>query len=158
MGLVVYGIGLGATMVSSFVLALEDAIGHGFSDNVQTYGVVSAIWSSFFALGSFIGPSVGGVLVDLGGFRWASVFVLSSQLVVLVLFSGLMMTTRECGVHDRFSQNLTMSDTTPLLGQEDPCCSKSLAHGSFDSSTDFSGKYYGTNDPLLPKSLSSSSS
>ncbi|CAG7719019.1 unnamed protein product [Allacma fusca] len=154
LGLVVYGVGLGATMVASFIMALEEAVGHGFSDNVQTYGVISALWNSFFALGSFIGPSLGGVLLDIGGFRWASVFVLGTQLIVLALFSGFMLLTRKCGVKDKYSQNLT--DTTPLLRPEDPCCSKMLLSGSFNSS-EFGGQHYGTNDGLS-RTFSSSSS
>ena len=55
----------------------------GFPDNVQTYGIVSGLWSSTFALGLFIGPSVGGALLDLADFRTGTYYVLGSQIVVV---------------------------------------------------------------------------
>lgn len=48
----------------------------GLPDNIQTYGLISGLWTSTFALGAFIGPSVSGFLYDHVGFRNAVIFVI----------------------------------------------------------------------------------
>ncbi|CAG7831922.1 unnamed protein product [Allacma fusca] len=108
-GLVIYGVGLGAGMVSSFIMALQAAIGHGFVDNIQTYGVVSSLWNSFFALGNFIGPSIGGVLLDNVGFRWSTVFILGVQTAIIAL---LVISLSRRSVNDA---SLKTSESEPLL-------------------------------------------
>ena len=55
----------------------------GFPDTVQTYGIVSGLWSSTFALGLFIGPSMGGALLHLFDFRTRTYYVLGSQIVMV---------------------------------------------------------------------------
>lgn len=47
----------------------------GLPDNIETYGLISGLWTSTFALGAFIGPSVSGALYDSIGFRGASLFI-----------------------------------------------------------------------------------
>lgn len=39
------------------------------------------------ALGYFIGPTAGGMLVDMFGFRWASLFVIGGQLILVIMLS-----------------------------------------------------------------------
>jgi hypothetical protein len=57
-----------------FILCLIFRI-HGFPNNLATYGMVSGLWTSTFALGSFIGPSVAGVMYDYVGFEYSTLFV-----------------------------------------------------------------------------------
>ena len=45
----------------------------GFPDNINTYAIVSGLWTSSFALGAFIGPTVAGILVDYFDFRTSTV-------------------------------------------------------------------------------------
>jgi MFS family permease len=49
----------------------------GFPDDISTYAIVSGVWASAFALGAFIGPSMGGVLLDYVGFRWGSMVIVA---------------------------------------------------------------------------------
>lgn len=92
-GLVLHGLGIAAQLVASFTDALRTAIAHGFPNNLETYGLISGLWTSTFALGAFIGPSVGGILYDcVGGFRNGSMFVVALNALVVspfhqVLFS-----------------------------------------------------------------------
>lgn len=86
--LIVHGIGFGAVLVSTFAGAHRDALAHGFPDDLSTYGLVSGIWTSTFALGCFIGPSAGGVLVDYIGFPWTTVIVMALH-VLVALSTGL---------------------------------------------------------------------
>jgi MFS family permease len=55
----------------------------GFGDGLATYGLVAGLWASGFSLGAFIGPSVAGVLFDYVGFRLATYFVLTTQLLAV---------------------------------------------------------------------------
>ncbi|CAG7725949.1 unnamed protein product [Allacma fusca] len=71
---------------------------HGFPNNVSTFGLTSGFWTSSFALGSFIGPTVGGILLDNWGFRRGSLYVLCTQGVVACLvFMFLLMWWRQRG-------------------------------------------------------------
>lgn len=55
---------------------------HGFPDSIQTYGLVSGLWTSTFALGAFIGPFISGLLYDYVGFRKGVIFIIVTQLLV----------------------------------------------------------------------------
>lgn len=45
-------------------------------NSIETYGLISGLWTSSVALGSFIGPTVSGFLYDNCGFANASLFVI----------------------------------------------------------------------------------
>lgn len=55
---------------------------HGLPDNIDTYGLVSGLWTSTFALGAFFGPSISGMLYDSVGFRKAVIFIIVLHLLV----------------------------------------------------------------------------
>lgn len=48
----------------------------GLPDTIETYGLISGLWTSTFALGAFIGPSASGYLYDSIGFRKSTIFVI----------------------------------------------------------------------------------
>ncbi|XP_011498704.1 PREDICTED: MFS-type transporter SLC18B1-like [Ceratosolen solmsi marchali] len=81
-GLVIHGLGMAAQLVASFTDALRIAISHGFPNNIETYGLISGLWTSTFALGAFIGPSIAGILFDNIGFRNASMFIVILHFIV----------------------------------------------------------------------------
>ncbi|ODM98602.1 MFS-type transporter SLC18B1 [Orchesella cincta] len=85
--LVLHGLALGAIFVSLFILAFSYAVASGLPNDMKTHSVVSGMWTSVLSLGMFLGPSVGGILLDRIGFRWGSLFALSIMacLIVLVL-------------------------------------------------------------------------
>ncbi|XP_050541622.1 MFS-type transporter SLC18B1-like [Daktulosphaira vitifoliae] len=93
-GLVLHGMGMGAQLVASFTDALRTAVQHGFSNSLETYGLISGLWTSTFALGAFIGPSVAGVLYDIVGFGTATVFVIVLSAMVGVSVSLFLMFSR----------------------------------------------------------------
>lgn len=82
--LVGHGIGLGAQVVAGFADAHHQALASGFPDTVDTYGLISGLWTSVFALGAFIGPTVAGILFDAVGFPWGALFVVVNQVVVVI--------------------------------------------------------------------------
>ena len=82
--LFIQGIGFGALNVSSFVGAQRDAVLLGLPDDLSTFGLVSALWTSGLAFGAFTGPTIGGCLLDYFGFRWATVFVFAYNSLLLL--------------------------------------------------------------------------
>lgn len=83
--LIVHGVGFGGQLVATFSGAHKDAIASGMPDNLATYGLVSGMWTSSFALGAFIGPSCAGALLDAFGFDWACMFVVALHSLVALL-------------------------------------------------------------------------
>lgn len=81
-GLVLHGLGIAAQLVSSFTDALRTAIAYGFPNNLETYGLISGLWTSTFALGAFIGPSVAGFLYDRWDFPKATLFIVALSAIV----------------------------------------------------------------------------
>ncbi|XP_041763407.1 MFS-type transporter SLC18B1-like [Anopheles merus] len=84
-GLVLHGLGIAAVLVSSFTDALNISIKKGLPDSIETYGMISGLWTSTFAFGAFVGPSVSGLLFDAIGFRASTVFIIGLQLVVGII-------------------------------------------------------------------------
>lgn len=116
LGLVLHGLGIGARLVASFTDALQTAMqviftylsplfvippplpkwldfvienffrSSGLPNDLETYGMVSGLWTSSFALGAFIGPTVSGVLYDKYGFADASLFLIILVFVMVNIF------------------------------------------------------------------------
>merc|ERR1712066_815970 len=88
-GMTIHGFGLGASVVGGFSDAHRQAILSGFPDTIDTYGLISGLWTSVFALGAFIGPTLAGILFDAVGFPWAAMLIIGNQLLVMVILGGL---------------------------------------------------------------------
>ena len=80
-------LGYGAVMVSTFGRAQGAALRMGFAQDIETYLLISGMWSTSFYLGNFLGPTIAGFLVDAYGFRSASVVFFS--LFVIITFVDL---------------------------------------------------------------------
>ncbi|KPI93562.1 MFS-type transporter C6orf192 [Papilio xuthus] len=85
LGLVLHGLGMGSQLVASFSDALGTAIANGLPNSIETYGLVSGMWTSVFALGAFVGPTVSGLLFDSVGFRNSTMFVFILHLIVMLV-------------------------------------------------------------------------
>uniref|UniRef100_A0A1B6CFK8 Major facilitator superfamily (MFS) profile domain-containing protein n=1 Tax=Clastoptera arizonana TaxID=38151 RepID=A0A1B6CFK8_9HEMI len=83
-GLIIHGIGLGSLTVPTFTDSICSSITAGFPDDITTYGILSGIWTSSFALGAFIGPSMAGILFDSFGFRKATLFVITVHALLVI--------------------------------------------------------------------------
>jgi len=87
---VLMGLGIGALLVAAFSEAQTAAVARGFPDGIATYAMVSSIWTSAFAFGAFVGPTVAGALYDAVGFEWSLLFpVLCNLVVCLGALTGL---------------------------------------------------------------------
>ncbi|KFD54821.1 hypothetical protein M514_04255 [Trichuris suis] len=64
----IYGVGLGMIVVTSFQFCLNSMLRSGYTNSFHTYSLVSGYYTSGISLGAFVGPTVGGVVVDHFGF------------------------------------------------------------------------------------------
>ncbi|XP_046667890.1 MFS-type transporter SLC18B1-like [Homalodisca vitripennis] len=98
-GLVIHGLSIASQLVACFTDALRDAVAHGFPNNIETYGLISGLWTSTFAFGAFIGPSVAGFLYDAIGFRNSTVFVVICGGILGVFVLVFLICTRPKGLY-----------------------------------------------------------
>jgi len=142
--LVILGISISLSLVPTFEKILDAVEKAGIEESFAMYSIVASIWSSCYALGDFIGPALGGWLVDQpGGFVWCVTYIavacFGMAAIVLLLW---IFETRRC--HQSFSICQTC-----LL-----CCRKLRASdcnvGTF-SETYFTGD---ERSPLLTRSPS----
>eukprot|EP00095_Tigriopus_kingsejongensis_P001693 maker-scaffold3251_size9521-snap-gene-0.1 protein:Tk01693 transcript:maker-scaffold3251_size9521-snap-gene-0.1-mRNA-1 annotation:"chromaffin granule amine" len=59
-------------MVSTFSRAHNEAMRQGYEDDLQSYIILSGLWSTSFYFGNFIGPTLGGFLVEYFSFAGAT--------------------------------------------------------------------------------------
>ncbi|KAI5694134.1 hypothetical protein M8J76_008237 [Diaphorina citri] len=111
-GLVIHGLGIAAQLVASFTDALRTAIQYGFPNNLETYGLISGLWTSTFAFGAFIGPSVAGVLYEHTGFPYATLFIIISSLLVGVFVAIFLMVSRPTGKYREVG-----AETEPIINK-----------------------------------------
>ena len=57
----------------------------GFPDRIETYALISGLFTSLYSAGAFIGPSVGGAIAQHMSFRGASIFPFSIEMDIFVL-------------------------------------------------------------------------
>ena len=81
----IHGIGFGAELVATFSGPQREAQLAGLPNDISTFGLVSGLWASSFALGAFIGPSIAGVLFDTIGFAWGTSIVAGLHIVIAVV-------------------------------------------------------------------------
>ena len=72
-------------MVSSFSRAQSYAICIGFADDIQTYVMISGVWTSAFSLGNFVGPTIGGILVEMKGFQITTFYFCILYVIMIML-------------------------------------------------------------------------
>ncbi|XP_075981386.1 MFS-type transporter SLC18B1-like [Anticarsia gemmatalis] len=116
MGLVLHGLGMGSQLVASFSDALGTAIASGLPNSIETYGLVSGMWTSTFALGAFIGPTVSGFLFDYIGFRNSTMFIFVLHCVVAML---MLMFTCVCDRTSKMDVSVSAGDLLQIDGTLD---------------------------------------
>lgn len=83
-GLIIQAIGIGGELVAGFSCLSKGALLAGFPQTIQTYSLISTIFTSLMALGIFIGPLVGRSVFNGLGFPWGSqIFVLYHLLLAV---------------------------------------------------------------------------
>ncbi|XP_022253802.1 MFS-type transporter SLC18B1-like [Limulus polyphemus] len=80
----IFGLACGSKLVPTFIGALRNTVDRGFPNDLTTYGLVSSMFTSTMALGAFVGPTVGGYLLDVIGFRKGTTILLGIELGVVI--------------------------------------------------------------------------
>jgi len=101
-GMTIHGFGLGASVVGGFSDAHKSAIKAGFPDTIDTYGLVSGLWTSVFAFGAFVGPTFGGLLYDAVTFRWAIFLVITTEIISFICLVGYLSYDYCCKPSDQY--------------------------------------------------------
>lgn len=119
MALLIIGLGLSAKLVSSFVDCLNYNIKvRGFPNDITTYGLVSALFFSSCSVGAFIGPSAGGYLLDHFGYRASSLYIVTVDALMIVLFIGYkihLRYTKEGRRKDRLMSTVSIKPFRPSI-------------------------------------------
>ncbi|XP_059473905.1 MFS-type transporter SLC18B1-like [Neocloeon triangulifer] len=84
-GLVVAGLGMAFVLGGCFVDGISALIQHGYDDDLETFGLMTALFSASYCLGGFVGPFVSGTLYNSLGFRASIYFVLMSTLLAMAV-------------------------------------------------------------------------
>lgn len=82
---ILFGIGNGTQVVATFNGMGRDAVAGGLPDTLAMHGYVCGLWNCFFSLGGFMGFTVGGVLIEVMGYEWASVSMFGIECLVLTV-------------------------------------------------------------------------
>lgn len=96
LGLLIHGIGIGGDQIAGFSCLNKGAKEAGFPKSIQTYGLVSTIYTASFSLGCFIGPLVGGYAYEILDFSLGShIFVIYHLLLATGTIISLQFPKRE---------------------------------------------------------------
>ncbi|CAL1542189.1 unnamed protein product [Lymnaea stagnalis] len=124
LGLILFGFTIGCSIVPTMKCLVIGARELGFPDGLNTFGLVSGLFNSTFCLGAFIGPTIGGALVDEIGFYNGSTIIAALYLFVMIvtsIFFGIRYLRRHHKNH-----NSILSDNHQHQDQE-----SSLLHKSY---------------------------
>lgn len=75
------GIKLVAALVGSFKYSIDDL---GMPDNKSTFGVCSSIYHTSTSIGAFLGPSLGGLLLDKFRYRRSTYLLFVFELILIL--------------------------------------------------------------------------
>uniref|UniRef100_A0A2D4FUQ2 Major facilitator superfamily (MFS) profile domain-containing protein n=2 Tax=Micrurus corallinus TaxID=54390 RepID=A0A2D4FUQ2_MICCO len=70
--LVLNGFALAMIGIPIYPEAINSAYENGFEEGLSLLGLVSGLFSALWALGSFVGPTLGGFLNEKLGFEWSA--------------------------------------------------------------------------------------
>ncbi|RWS13943.1 MFS-type transporter-like protein [Dinothrombium tinctorium] len=77
-----FGMATGGQLVGSFTEGLKETVKRGFPENISTYAMISALFSSGFSTGGALGPVFGGFLVEHYGYRKACYGIIVLELIM----------------------------------------------------------------------------
>ncbi|XP_071942265.1 MFS-type transporter SLC18B1-like [Antedon mediterranea] len=85
-GLGCLGLSIGCGLTPAYQDMLVSAKWYGLADDMTTYSIISGQFNSVFSIGTFIGPVLGGFLVDNLTFKWAATIFGGINMALCVLF------------------------------------------------------------------------
>lgn len=117
--LVVLGCSASLSSIPTFDAFFTLADDKGCDDDTTTYSMVAGVWLGLYSLGDFIGPSIGGVLLDTIGFNNMCTITAATCLLMAFLLSMSWVCQRWCcngvKISDLSECSFNSCETTPLL-------------------------------------------
>ncbi|XP_022253530.1 MFS-type transporter SLC18B1-like [Limulus polyphemus] len=86
-----------------YLAALHRSLARGYPNDHTTYGLLSGVFQASSSLGAFVGPSVGGILLEHVGYRMSTAVLVAEELVligVLIIYTFYNMATSKKVVDD----------------------------------------------------------
>ncbi|XP_063958991.1 MFS-type transporter SLC18B1-like isoform X2 [Lytechinus pictus] len=97
LSLALLGFSIGIGLMPAFLDLLISAKWYGLPDNLSTQAILSGLFNGAFSLGTFVGPTVGGALVNQMGFDWSSTIFAGGCFVVVIVLSLFGVWEYQCG-------------------------------------------------------------
>ncbi|XP_052762130.1 MFS-type transporter SLC18B1-like [Mya arenaria] len=122
LSLVILGVGSSMCIIPTYDIYIDIVDDLGYPDSTRTYGMVSGLWVSMYALGDFIGPSAGGFGFEQIGFEWLMTVVATACALCALLVLVTWLVERKCV---RKVDKITIievddaTEKTPLLSSAD---------------------------------------
>ncbi|XP_059168843.1 MFS-type transporter SLC18B1-like [Physella acuta] len=85
LGLVLFGLSFGCSIVPVMKCFVIGARELGLSDSIDTFGLVSGLFNAMYSLGALSGPVIGGVLVEQVGFYYGSTVISGLYFIVMTV-------------------------------------------------------------------------
>ncbi|KAL4218018.1 hypothetical protein ACF0H5_022756 [Mactra antiquata] len=116
LSLVILGVGNSMSSIPTVDVYLDVLDDLGYPETTRTYGMVSGMWMSMYALGDFTGPILGGFLFDQIGFEWLVTWIAAACALTAFLVCVTWYCEKRC-CHKRLSNHKTdyVTERTPLL-------------------------------------------
>ncbi|XP_052764721.1 MFS-type transporter SLC18B1-like [Mya arenaria] len=122
LSLVILGVGSSMCIIPTYDIYIDIVDDLGYPNSTRTYGMVSGLWVSMYALGDFIGPSAGGFGFEQIGFEWLMTVVATACVLCAILVLVTWLVERKCV---RKVDKITIievddvTEKTPLLSTAD---------------------------------------
>ncbi|KAI0208989.1 hypothetical protein LSAT2_006333 [Lamellibrachia satsuma] len=85
LALILLGVAVSLAVIPTFVKIISAAKKAGLDNGMALYSSTAGLWGSMYALGDFLGPTIGGWLYDSMGFAWTVTYVAIACFVMAVL-------------------------------------------------------------------------
>ncbi|XP_045181546.2 MFS-type transporter SLC18B1-like [Mercenaria mercenaria] len=120
LSLVVLGVGSSMAVIPTYDVYIDILGEIGYPEDTRTYGMVSGLWVSMYALGDFAGPSLGGFLFDTIGFEWLTTWIAAACVFTGILICVTWFIEKKCCQKTRQQTSVArvhndVTEKTPLL-------------------------------------------
>ncbi|XP_033727248.1 MFS-type transporter SLC18B1-like [Pecten maximus] len=116
--LIIIGIADSAAIIPTFDLLFKIAEERGFDNDINTFSIIAGVWGSMYALGDFLGPALGGFLLDEVGFQSMTSYISIVTVVMAAILIVNILIDWRCGCKSRKSEYKETEETAPLLSQK----------------------------------------
>ena len=112
-GLVIQGIGVSATFISTLVYMMSESVIQGAPDTEKTRGMITSLWFVSENVAGWLGSQIGGVTYDQMGFENSTLIVIAAQVIALlsILYLGKCNAKRQQKTSGEEMEKLLSKDT-----------------------------------------------